>query len=115
MVYYFPAGKWVVKKTFPLGDGLCVETGTRRGDEVMVITLGFITLGHNLSIPKDLWIIAEPYNSLKVWSEDSRGSWPPFQGAYKIKPFHSNTRASSDFQPLLPVPRTVGTRGDPSI
>lgn len=50
MVYYFPAGKWVVKKTFPLGDGLCVEIGTRRGDEVMVITLGFITLGHNLSI-----------------------------------------------------------------
>ena len=39
MVHYFPAGKWVVERTFSLGDGLYVKIRTRIGDEVMLFQI----------------------------------------------------------------------------
>lgn len=70
MVYYFPAGKRGVERTFSLGDGLYVRTGTRIGDEVTLINplrLSSLSFSH----PREPVDYSRAYDHLKVWSEDS--------------------------------------------
>lgn len=72
MVPYFPAGKRGVERTFSLGDGLYVRTGTRIGDEVTLINplrLSSLSFSH----PRDPWITAEPTTILQCGQRTPEG------------------------------------------